>query len=283
MNAVTLLGTKGGPAIRPGSPMPSSSLIELGGTALVVDAGLGVTRALCDAGMALADLRHVAITHLHSDHYLELGALIHTAWTAGLRDRVTVWGPPGLAAAWAGFLTMMEADVALRVMDEGRPDLAGLVTIRVLRPGEAAAVGNLTVEALRVPHPPIADCLALSVRSAGRHVVMGADTAYHPPLAEFAAGADLLVHEAMLEAAIPALVARVGNGDDRLERHLRRAHTAAADAGRIAAAAGVGALALNHLLPADDPDYGPQDWAREVRKTWNGPLHVGTDGLRIEL
>ncbi|HCM08836.1 MAG TPA: MBL fold metallo-hydrolase, partial [Alphaproteobacteria bacterium] len=45
---VALLGTKGGPAVRPGSTMPTSSLISLGGQQIVVDCGLGVTRGLLD-------------------------------------------------------------------------------------------------------------------------------------------------------------------------------------------------------------------------------------------
>ena len=71
--AVTLLGTKGGPAVYPGSPMPTSSLVTLGGERIVVDCGLGVTRALAGQGVRLPEIRTIVITHLHSDHYLELG------------------------------------------------------------------------------------------------------------------------------------------------------------------------------------------------------------------
>jgi ribonuclease BN (tRNA processing enzyme) len=75
---------KGGPAIRPGGPNPTSSLLEIGGRRIVIDCGLGVTRGLVNAGMDLRSLDMVWITHLHSDHLLELGPLLHTAWTSGL-------------------------------------------------------------------------------------------------------------------------------------------------------------------------------------------------------
>jgi len=84
-NYVALLGTKGGPAIRPGSSMPTSNLFVLNGMPLVVDCGLGVTRGLVDQGMQLKDVSTIFITHLHSDHYIELGPLLHTAWTSGLK------------------------------------------------------------------------------------------------------------------------------------------------------------------------------------------------------
>ena len=59
---VALLGTKGGPAVRPGSAMPTSSLIEIGGQQIVVDCGLGVTRGLIDQQVDLRHLKTIMIT-----------------------------------------------------------------------------------------------------------------------------------------------------------------------------------------------------------------------------
>ena len=282
-NYLALLGTKGGPSVRPGSTMPTSSLLCLDGRLIVIDCGLGVTRGLVDQGMRLESLSLIFITHLHSDHYLELGPLIHTAWTTGLKTPVVVYGPEGLADYWEAFLQSMAADIVLRVEDEGRKELRNLVEIRTIDAGQLHAEPGLNVTAMRVDHPPLVDCFALRFSGAGHEVVMSADTAYLPVLADFAKGADLLVHEAMLGAALPALVARVGTDNDKLIRHLTRSHTTAADAARIAAAAGVGALALNHLIPSDDPDYTTQDWQEAVAPHWSGPFHLGRDGLRIDL
>ena len=280
---LALLGTKGGPSVRPKSAMPTSSLLCLDGRLVVVDCGLGVTRGLADQGIGLESLSLIFITHLHSDHYLELGPLIYTAWTAGLKAQVVVYGPVGLEDYWHAFLDSMAADIMLRIEDEGRVDLAGLVEFRIIEAGEVHCEAGFEVTAMRVAHPPLIDCFALRFAGAGRTVVMSGDTAYLPELADFARGADLLVHEAMLEAALPALVARVGTSDDKLMTHLTRSHTSAADAARIATAAGVGALALNHLIPSDDPDYTPDDWHAAVAPHWSGPVHLGRDGLRIPL
>jgi ribonuclease BN (tRNA processing enzyme) len=280
---VALLGTKGGPAIRHGSPMPTSSLLSLGGQWAVIDCGLGVTRGLVDRGLALKDLNLIFITHLHSDHYLELGPLIHTAWTAGLKTPVRVWGPSGLARYWQGFLLSMQDDIENRIEDEGRPDLASLVRFQTIRPGASVSEGALTVTAQASIHPPLTESWSLSFRGAGKHVVFSGDTAHNPALAGFAGGADLLIHEAMLAEGLEALQTRVGASDDRLMKHWLRAHTLATDAARTATEAGVRALALHHLIPSDDPAFGPEDWQRAVAPHWQGPLHVGRDGLRIDL
>lgn len=112
--------------------------------------------------------------------------------------------------------------------------------------------------------------------------MFSADTAFFPPLAEFARGANILVHEAMLEAGVERLVARTGNGA-RLREHLFASHSLAGEAGRIASDAGVKRLVLNHLIPADDPAIGEADWIDAVRKTWAGDLTIARDGLVVPL
>lgn len=279
---LVLLGSKGGPAIRPGGPWPSSSLLEIGGRKIVVDCGLGVTRGLPDAGIGLKALDLVFITHLHSDHVLELGPLIHTAWTAGLAMPVKVFGPPGIRRYWKYFIASMEYDIETRIVDEGRPDIRELVDIHEFSEGAVMEEAGLQVTALRVDHPPVADCFALRFAHGGRSVVFSSDTAFFRPLAGFAKGADILVHEAMLEEGLERLVAKTGNGA-RLREHLLASHSFAAQAGSIAAEAGVARLVLNHLIPADDPAIDETDWIAAARKTWQGRLTVARDGLVVAL
>lgn len=279
---IVLLGTKGGPAIRPGGPSPTSSLVETGGRVIAVDCALGVSRGIVNAGVALKELSHVLVTHLHSDHVLELGGLIHTAWTSGLAAPVKVYGPRGTADVWHGFLASLMVDISTRIVDEGRPVLADLVSVTEIDEGLVLDEPGLRVEALRVPHPPLADCFAFRVEMPSGVVVFSGDTAFHPPLARFAQGADLLIHEAMLPEGLESIIRRTGNGT-RLREHLVASHTFAADVGRIATMAGVKRLALNHMIPADDPEFTEAQWRAAVAETYAGELIVGRDGLDIRL
>lgn len=279
---LVLLGAKGGPAIRPGGPSPTSMLLQAAGRNLVIDCGLGVTRGLVEAGLHLRDLDLIFITHLHSDHVLELGPLIHTAWTTGLASSVSVYGPAGTRDLWNGFLASLSYDIRTRIADEGRPDLEALVNVIEYGPGAVLEADGLTVDALRVDHPPVTECFALRARFSGRAVVFSSDTAYFPPLAEFASGADILVHEAMLPEGVESIVSRTGNGA-RLREHLIASHTFAADAGRIAKAACVKRLVLNHLIPADDPAFTEAHWRTALAPVWSGDLVIGRDGLVIGL
>ena len=283
MNRLVTLGSKGGPALRPGAMrrMPTSSLLELDGARIVVDCGLGVTSRLVDAGVALPDIDAVFVTHLHSDHVLELGPLLHTAWTSGLSRPLAVHGPPGTTDYVDAFLRSVAFDCDIRVRDEGRPPLSGLIEVREFGEGDVETALPFGVRALRVRHPPVHDCFALRF-SGSVDVTFSADTAPHPPLADFARGTDVLVHEAMLVAGVERLIERTPNAA-RLREHLTASHSTATDAGRIASGAGAHHLVLNHLIPADDPAIGADDFVREASVAYGGPVTVAEDGLEITL
>lgn len=283
MDRVVLLGTKGGPAVYPAAPgrMPTSSLLSLDGEQVIIDCGLGVTGRLVQAGVDLKSLSTIVITHLHSDHYLELGPLLHTAWTAGLKTPVRVIGPDGLSDYWSAFLQSMAFDINLRIADEGRSALDRLAHIEAM--AGAHMMGGVRLRTLRNNHPPIVDSYALRFDADEKSVVFSGDTAPFAGFEPFAAGADVLVHEGMIAQGVDRLVARVGNGE-RLKQHLVASHTDAVDVGRIAQEAGIKQLALHHLVPSDDPLITDETWLAAVRAGgYHGPLHMGHDLLEIAL
>ena len=121
-----LLGTGGGPRPRTTSS-GSAQVIISSGLAYVIDCGDGVARQMAFAGVPLPSIRHVFITHQHSDHTADYGNLILLAWTAGLSTRVDTWGPPPLEKMTKLFFEMNASDIDTRVTNEGRVPLMPLV------------------------------------------------------------------------------------------------------------------------------------------------------------
>lgn len=280
--SVALLGVKGGPAIKPGSNMPCSNLVKIAGKNIVVDAGLGVCRGICDQGLELNEIDMIIITHLHSDHYLELGPLFHTAWTAGLNKPIKVIGPKGLQDYWDGFQLSMKFDIDLRIEDEGRCDFSQLLSLTEITEGEIYKADDICITAIKNLHPPIKESYAIRIDANNKAVTLSGDTTYMPELADFAKNSDVLVHEALLIKGVDALCKSLGVTDGRLKNHLLQSHTDAVDVGKIAKAANVKTLALNHLVPGADPSITEQDWVDAVRKHWQGELHIGKDGMKID-
>lgn len=131
-----LLGTGGGPRPRTASSAAAQVIVS-NGIAYVIDCGDGVARQLVSAGIPLATLRHIFVTHQHSDHNADYGNLMWLAWTAGLRTRVDTWGPPPLERMTRLFFEMNQYDIDMRIANEGRVPLVPLVSVHELRAGGA--------------------------------------------------------------------------------------------------------------------------------------------------
>ena len=149
-----LLGTGGGPRPRTASSSPAQVVVA-NNSAYVVDCGNGVARQLVFAGVPLRQLRHVFVTHHHSDHNADYGNLLLLSWTAGLRTPVDCWGPPPLTRMTDLFFEMNAPDIDARIADEGRVPLQPLVRVHELNQGGVVMEDeNVKVTATLVHHPP---------------------------------------------------------------------------------------------------------------------------------
>jgi ribonuclease BN (tRNA processing enzyme) len=278
---LVLLGTAGGPTPKRTRAAPAQAVV-IGDAVYLVDCGNGVGRQMVLAGLPLRGLRHVFVTHHHSDHAADLVALPLLAWAAGLDAEVTLHGPAPLQRSVKAGLRAVEFDVATRVRDEGRTPLGDLVRVHELRgDGIVHRDAQVTVRAARVEHPPIREAYAYRFDTADWSVVVSGDTAPSANLVALARGADVLVHEVLLQdaAEIAQWVGKpIGHP---LVQHIVRSHTSFRDLGRIAHDAGVGKLVLSHYVPGDavvDRDAV----LSEIRKSFDGQVVFGEDLLVIE-
>jgi ribonuclease BN (tRNA processing enzyme) len=275
-----LLGTGGGPRPRKASSA-SAQVIVCNNVAYVVDCGDGVARQLVFAGVPLTTLRHVFITHQHSDHNADYGNLVMLAWTAGLNTRVDTWGPSPLKKMTSLFFEMNKYDLDVRVANEGRVPLVPLVHPHELHDGGLVMRDEqLKVTATLVDHPPVVPAFAYRFDAADRSNVISGDTAPSENLAKLAEGADVLVHSVVYVPAVDRLVARVPNAT-ALKASILAHQTSVESAGRIAQLAGVKTLVLSHFVPQDDPGVTEQMWIDGARVHFRGSVIVGTDLLEI--
>src|SRR5262245_11569039 len=172
-----LLGTGGGPRPRTASSA-SAQVILVNDEAYVVDCGNGVARQLAFADVPLPKIRHVFLTHHHSDHNADYGNLIWLAWAAGLQTRVDTWGPPPLDRMTALFFQMNANDIDARIADEGRVPLVPLVHAHeVTQSGAVVQNDRVKVTATLVNHPPVVPAFAYRFDTVDRSIVISGDTA----------------------------------------------------------------------------------------------------------
>jgi ribonuclease BN (tRNA processing enzyme) len=279
---IVFLGTKGGPRVGLGRSNPAN-LIVVNGTPIVLDCGMGVSHQLVAAHVPLQSIKYILISHHHSDHDLEYGNLAYNAWATGLKTPIHSFGPKGTEAMTKAYWELNKFDIDTRIADEGRPDLRKLLIAKDIdQDGVVLKTDDVTITAFRTPHPPIMDNFAYKFETADGTIVFSSDTDYNPKLAEFAKGADVLVHEALYVPGIDNILKKVTNGAT-LKKHLLAAHTTTEDVGRIAAIAKPKLLVLSHLVPGDDPSITDDQWTEGVKRHFSGKVIVAKDLMELPL
>ena len=260
---VSVLGKS--PAWQDGGGACSGYLVQSSGFTLLLDCGSGVFAKLRGV-LDYLDVDAVLISHLHSDHILDL---IPFSFALGYSPRLHPTGsgrtpvrptpprpalhaPPGATERFreiGGLLA--EPDQIERAFDLAEYD-----------PAQVLQVGPFTVRFCEVPH--YTRCWAIDLEADGHRFTFGADCAPSDALVEFASGTELL----MLEATL-----------DHPEAGDRRGHMTAGEAGELARRAGAGRLVVTHY--SDELDV---DWvAREAARGYGAEVTLAREGVELSV
>lgn len=301
------LGTAAGPAVRSERRGFSTALV-VDGDLYLIDCGLGMVRQAVDAGLPMDRLRLVLLTHLHSDHIVELPGLLLFNWgpaVNGFVEPFTILGPdragalpegarttvsppaPGTEDLVRNLMSAYAYDINVRVHDEARPRLDELVlpaSIRLpngtpagprrelappMEPFEIYADDKVRIWAALVYHPPVFPAYGFRIETADGVIAMSGDTAEHDNVIALAQGADLLVHEGVF------LEFYEDRGlPEEFINHLAQSHTDPEGIGRVSQASGVDHVVLSHLAGVATDE----EWAAPIKESFDGTVTVATEG-----
>lgn len=245
--------------------------------ALQFDVGRSTVQRLAGAGLWPTDLGAVFLTHHHSDHVIGLADVLLTRWIMDRADQASplpVVAPAGPTARFAAqVLEGWEDDIAIRRSHSGRSSTPGFDVSAFSTPTTPTEVwsdGEVRVLATGVRHEPVPGAVGYRIETPNGTVAISGDTLVCDEVGELAAGADLLVHEAMRFEPIEALPAH--------RRFILDYHADTRLLGRLAAESNVGTLVLTHLLPAPENEADEEAFISDVRAGgFEGRLFVAND------
>jgi len=270
-----LLGT-GCPQVDPDRRGPAN-LVRHNGLEMLVDCGSGVTQQLVRAGSRGAALDAVLLTHLHSDHVVDLYQLVLSSWHQG-RDRPQrIFGPRGTRQFVEGLLRLWRSEREQRIAHERRTSTIGLeVEVTEFEAGPLLAEREVTVHAFEVDHRPWRPAFGFTFETPGRRLVLSGDTVRCPALLEASRNADVLVQDCFIAREMHPGAGRTEEG----LRNVASYHALSSEVGRIAAEAGVRCLVLNHFVPTR---FDRTALLAEVRAQYGGPIVIGEDLMTLDL
>jgi ribonuclease Z len=301
MFEVTFLGTAAStPSAERGLP---ALLVGAGGRRFLVDCGEGTQRQILRAGAGFRRLDHVLLTHAHLDHVLGLAGLIATLGLLDMHSELAICGsgetvefaeryllslwphrqspvPLRFAALEPGPV-LTDRAFSLRCFDVWHRGTQSLgfrfdeAPRRHLRPERLQALG--------VPGGPLRGQLAagkLATLPDGRRIDPEEVLGPVLPGASLAVIGDTEEVDTLIEPAreADALVVEATFLEADFELAKQRGHLTAAQAGRLAAEAGVGALYLTHISGR----YDPAEIAAEAGALFPN-VKVAADFDRIEV
>ncbi len=273
---LTLLGT-GCPVVDARRYGPAQ-VVRDRDTALLVDCGSGVTQRMAQGGISGRDIDAVLLTHLHSDHIIDLFQLVISSWHQG-RDRPQrVFGPPGTYRYVDGLVSLWQTEMEQRIAHERRPSALALQTeVTEIAPGEEARFGTMRVRAVAVDHQPVRHAYGFVFETGSAKLAISGDTRPCDALVEAARDADLLLHEVFVHRDIKAEDGvRTAETIERVASY----HTLSSDVGKVAARAGARWLVLTHFVP---PDCDTGALLEEVQRDFAGPVTAGADLMVLDV
>lgn len=285
-----------------GSPFPDEhrsgpcTLVLAGKRLFVFDAGNGAARNIGRMGFNHGGIDAVFLTHFHSDHIDGLGELLLQRWVAGAnRTPVPVHGPAGVAQVVDGLMAAYRQDQGYRVAHHGDATVPASGFGAQARPfsttnGEPVVLlrdDDLEISAFAVDHAPVHPAVGYRIRYKGRSVVLSGDTSRSDVVQRAAAGADLLLHDAL---SVPMLAvlreAARKQGRTNLARifdDITDYHSTPEQAATTARDAQVRYLVLHHIVPPLPFTLLEKAFLADAPAIFGGPLRVGRDGDLLSL
>jgi ribonuclease BN (tRNA processing enzyme) len=246
-----------GPAYtdRPGAAA-ACHLVRAGDAALLLDLGQGAFPNLA-AAQEPSTLTAVAVTHLHSDHFVDLMPLRHyLRYEFEPLRRVRVLGPAGLADR-------------LDALDGTSGFAAAALDVETLAEG-VRRIGPFELEARRVPHTEESYAFRISV------AVEAADA---PPTPGLVYSGDCGRADALVPLIRPGdtLLCEASFGAGTVPPGAQ--HLTAMDAARAASTGGAARLLLTHVQMG----FSRADALAAAQAVFSGPTQLVTEGDRFEI
>ena len=197
---VVLLGT-GNPNANP-ERMGASIAVITNGKPYLIDFGPGVVRRASEAfndgveELALPNLTHAFVTHLHSDHTVGFADLIFTPWVLDRDQPMAVYGPRGIKAMARNIIRAYRKDIDIRINGRQPQNTTGYkVNATRIHPGVVFDDNGLKVTAFKVNHGEIEEAYGYKFETGDKTIVISGDAAPSESIVEQCNGCDMLFHE----------------------------------------------------------------------------------------
>lgn len=229
---LTILGSNS--ALPTSNRYPTAQVLEVPGRCFLIDCGEGTQMQLRRNKVSFSKIRHIFISHLHGDHFYGLIGLLSTMNLLGVKGDIHIYSPSELKALIQPQLDFIRGEMTIKPvfhpLNQKSPQLIfesknievfsfpvkhSIPTLGFLfkEKQKPANIKKEVIKQYKIPLMKIKEIKAgadfetdegvmipnaqlTTLPQKPKSYAFCTDTAFHPPIAEFIAGVDLLYHEA---------------------------------------------------------------------------------------
>jgi len=273
---LTLLGT-GCPSVdfkRCGS----SNLISTKSTKILVDCGSGVTQRLNQSKNSSANIDALLLTHLHTDHVIDLYQLIISSWHSDRTSQWKIYGPKGTKQFVDKIFLAWKSERKLRISYEKRKSSKALnYKVYEFKKEGIININDIKIKYFEVDHKPVLYAYGFSFFCKNKKLTISGDTRPCESLMINAQNADVLLHEVFIEYEINLIS---GLRSKKTLHNVKEYHTPSNLVGKVAKLSNCKKLVLTHFVPTR---FNISKLKKIVRKDFGKDPIIGKDLLTINI
>ena len=273
---LTLLGT-GCPSVDYKRYGPAN-LVSTSQSSILVDCGSGVTQRLKEAKVSSADIDALFLTHLHSDHVVDLYQLIISSWHSYRAKSWRIFGPRGTKKFVKKLMDTWKDERMLRIKNEQRSSIQAF-NLKVTEFSEYGKIRikDLVVEYFTVDHKPVKYAYGFNFFQQKKKLTISGDTKPCENLMKYGQLTDLLLHEVFIEGKADKITKM---GSKKTLHNVKAYHTLSSMVGKVAKIVRCKRLVLTHFVPIH---FNEKKLINIVRKDFGKNPIIGKDLLKITI
>jgi len=275
---LTLLGT-GCPKVDYKRFGPSN-LVYSKNTKILVDCGSGVTQRLNQLGVSSADLNALFLTHLHSDHVVDLYQLIISSWHSYRIKPWKIYGPIGTKKFVKKIMDAWKDERNQRIKYELRSSTKAFkIKVKEINSSGMIKINDIKVQYFEVDHKPVKYAFGFNFFHKKKKLTISGDTRPCENIMKYAQKSDLLLHEVYINHEMENIKFSKMRSKQTLH-NVKSYHTTSDQVGKIAKISKCKKLVLTHFVPTT---FNEKKLKRIIKKDYGKNPIIGKDLLTINI
>ena len=253
-----------------------ANLVSTNKTNILIDCGSGVTQRLEEVKISSANINALFLTHLHSDHVIDLYQLIISSWHSYRIKPWRIFGPKGTKKFVKKLMDTWKDERIQRIKYEQRNSTQAFkIKVTEFKEVGKIRINDLIIEYFTVDHKPVKYAYGFNLYHKEKKLTISGDTKPCENLMKYGQLADVLLHEVFVE---DELISSRKMRSKKTLHNIRTYHTLSSIVGKVAKITRCKKLVLTHFVPTH---FNKKKLMNIVKKDFGKNPIIGKDLLKV--